>query len=136
MTQVEIGGSLYPATVTGRLADASWSGRESKEITLSMPYADAAALFVNGAAWSIVLDVERADGTTVQETYDNSDFSIAGVPSRWSVRSPAMETYDNSDFSIAGDLTDHRDGTVTVKMGKPTELENTLALLLGGEGNV
>ena len=112
MTQVQIGGSLYPADVTGRRVDAAWSGRESKEITLSMPYADAAALFVNGASWSIVLDVERADGTTVQETYDNSD------------------------FSIAGDLTDHRDGTVTVKMGKPTELENALALLLGGEGNV
>lgn len=112
MTQVQIGGSLYPAAVTGRLQDAAWSGRESKEITLSMTYADAAALFVNGAAWSIVLDVERADGTTVQETYDNSD------------------------FSIAGDLTDHRDGTVTVKMGKPTELENALALLLGGEEDV
>ena len=112
MTQVQIGGSLYPAAVTGRLADAAWSGRESKEITLSMPYADAAALFVNGAAWSIVLYVEQADGTTVQVNYDNSD------------------------FSIAGDLTDHRDGTVTVKMGKPTELENALALFLGGEGNV
>ena len=112
MTQVQIGGSLYPAAVTGRLQDAAWSGRESKEITLSMTYADAAALFVNGAAWSIVLDVEQADGTTVQETDDNSD------------------------FSIAGDLTDHRDGTVTVKMGKPTELENALALLLGGDGNV
>lgn len=112
MTQVQIGGSLYPAAVTGRLQDAAWSGRESKEITLSMPYADAAALFINGAAWSIVLAAEQADGTTVQETYDNSA------------------------FSIAGDLTDHRDGTVTVKMGKPTELENALALLLGGEGNV
>lgn len=112
MTQVQIGGSLYPAAVTGRLQDAAWSGRESKEITLSMPYADAAALFINGAAWSIVLDTEQADGTTVQETYDNSA------------------------FSIAGDLTDHRDGTVTVKMGKPTELENALALLLGGEEDV
>lgn len=112
MTQVQIGGNMYPADVTGRLHDAAWSGRESKEITLSMTYADAAALFVNGAAWSIVLDVEQADGTTVQENYDNSD------------------------FSIAGDLTDHRDGTVTVKMGKPTELENALALLLGGEENV
>lgn len=112
MTQVQIGGSLYQAAVTGRLADAAWSGRESKEITLSMTYADAAALFVNGVAWSIVLDVEQADGTTVQETYDNSD------------------------FSIAGDLTDHRDGTVTVKMGKHTELENALELLLGGEENV
>lgn len=33
------------------------------------------------------------------------------------------EEFDNSDYSIAGDITDHRDGTVTVKMGKPTALE-------------
>ena len=33
------------------------------------------------------------------------------------------EEFDNSDYNIAGDITDHRDGTVTVKMGKPTALE-------------
>ena len=32
------------------------------------------------------------------------------------------EEFDNSDYSIAGDITDHRDGTVTVKMGRPTAL--------------
>lgn len=33
------------------------------------------------------------------------------------------EEFDNSDYNIAGDITDHRDGTITVKMGKPTLLE-------------
>ena len=33
------------------------------------------------------------------------------------------EEFDNTEYSIAGDITDHRDGTVTVKMGKPTALE-------------
>lgn len=31
--------------------------------------------------------------------------------------------YDNSEFSIRGDLMVHTDGTCTVKMGKPTEME-------------
>jgi hypothetical protein len=31
--------------------------------------------------------------------------------------------YDNSEYSIRGDLSVHTDGTCTVKMGKPTELE-------------
>lgn len=40
---------------------------------------------------------------------------------------PIYETqlieYDNSEYSIRGDLSVHTDGTCTVKMGKPTELE-------------
>lgn len=31
--------------------------------------------------------------------------------------------YDNSEYSMRGDLSIHTDGTCTVKMGKPTELE-------------
>ena len=45
---------------------------------------------------------------------------------------PEAETYDNSAYSVAGPITDHRDGTVTVKMGKPTAAE-LLAILTGGE---
>lgn len=36
---------------------------------------------------------------------------------------------DLSEFCLAGDIVDHRDGTVTVYMGKPTELELTNAEL-------
>ena len=43
------------------------------------------------------------------------------------------EEFDNSDYSIAGDITDHRDGTVTVKMGKPTALEEKTELLDAAE---
>ncbi|MDO4732458.1 MAG: hypothetical protein Q4B50_02935 [Bacillota bacterium] len=34
-----------------------------------------------------------------------------------------------SEYSIAGDLVDSRDGTISVYMGKPTELEETQAAL-------
>lgn len=36
---------------------------------------------------------------------------------------------DLSAYSVAGDVVDHRDGTITVFMGKPTELELTNAEL-------
>jgi hypothetical protein len=36
---------------------------------------------------------------------------------------------DLTAYSVAGDIVDHRDGTVTVFMGKPTELELTNAEL-------
>lgn len=46
---------------------------------------------------------------------------------------PEAVTYDNSDYCVAGDITDHRDGTVTVKMGRLTALEETLELIYGGD---
>ena len=39
------------------------------------------------------------------------------------VMEPYEEIYDNSEYCMAGPITDNRDGTVYVKMGKPTELE-------------
>ena len=34
-----------------------------------------------------------------------------------------VNEYDNSEYSISGEITDYRDGTVSIKMGKPTETE-------------
>lgn len=41
--------------------------------------------------------------------------------------------YDNSEYSIAGEITDYRDGTVSIKMGKPTEAETLRAQLEDAE---
>ena len=41
--------------------------------------------------------------------------------------------FDNSEFCIAGDLTDHRDGTITAKMGKLTDLEEAYEIMFGGD---
>lgn len=37
--------------------------------------------------------------------------------------------FDNSEYSMSGVIRDNRDGTVTIKMGKPTEIENILSEL-------
>lgn len=100
-TYVEINDNLYSASITGRVNDKDWDNRASKAITITMSYEDAVSLFVDDVQWYIV-----------QENDDNT------------------ERYDNSEYSIAGDITDHRNGTITVKMGKPTA-EELLAMLEG-----
>ena len=117
MTFIKINETKYPATVSGKMADTAWDNRASKAIALDMDYATASALFVDGLAWSIVQEQEvpvydaegNQSGTEMQET-----------------------VYDNSEYCLAGDITDHRDGTVTVKMGKLTDLEEAYEMILGG----
>ena len=103
MTYVKINGTTYPAVINGKHIDREWNDRESKTVTLEMAYADAIALFVDGLAWSILMDVEK----------EQEDGSIVTV----------QEEYNNSDYSMAGSITDNRDGTLSVKMGKPTQIE-------------
>ena len=111
MTYVKINGTTYPAVINGKHIDRDWNDRESKTITLEMAYADAIALFVDGLAWSIVMDVEK----------EQEDGSIVTV----------QEEYDNSDYSMAGSITDNRDGTLAVKMGKPTQIETMESQITG-----
>ena len=67
MTYLKINGATYPAVINGKHIDRDWNDRESKTIILEMAYADAIALFVNGLAWSIVMDVEQEqeDGSII-----------------------------------------------------------------------
>ena len=111
MTYVKINGTTYPAVINGKHIDREWNNRESKTITLEMAYADAIALFVDGLAWSILMDVEK-------EQEDGSTITV-------------QEEYDNSDYSMAGSITDNRDGTLAVKMGKPTQIETLESQITG-----
>ena len=113
MTYVKIGRTEYPAEINGKLADREWDGRDSKAITLTMGYSEAAALFVNGIAWSIV---QRDNVPVLDEN---------GQPTGETTEQ--VSEFDNSDYSVAGSITDNRDGTVTCKMGRPTETETLRA---------
>lgn len=113
MTYVKIGGTEYPAEINGKLADREWDGRDSKAITLTMGYSEAVTLFVNGIAWSIV---QRENVPTLDEN---------GQPTGETTEQ--VSEFDNSDYSVAGSITDNRDGTVTCKMGRPTETETLRA---------
>ena len=113
--QVKINDQIHDAVITGDMPDRYWDGRDSKTITMSGSYADAAALFADGVAWSIVqtstVPVLDADNQPTGETKEQTD------------------EWDNSDYSILGDITAHKDGTVSIKMGKPTDTERLAAAL-------
>ena len=113
MIYIKIGGTEYPAKINGKLADREWDGRDSKAITLTMGYSEAVALFVNGIAWSIV---QRENVPALDEN---------GQPTGETTEQ--VSEFDNSDYSVAGSITDNRDGTVTCKMGRPTETETLRA---------
>lgn len=99
----------YPASIAGKVTDRDWGGRESKAVTLEMTHAAAVQLFVDGLSWSIVqrdtVPVYDTDGNPTGETTEQ------------------VQEWDNSDYCVAGPITDNRDGTITAKMGKKTELE-------------
>lgn len=109
MIYVKINGTEYPATVNGKLVDLDWDNRDSKAITLEMNYTTAMSLFVDNLAWSIVQ----------RDTYPEYDEN--NQPTGKTVEQ--VQEFDNSDYCIAGPVTDNRNGTITAKMGRKTELE-------------
>ena len=119
MTYIKVNNTLYPATIDGRIADYEWDRRDTKSITLSMTYAEVLALLPDNTPWSIVQkDTVQKIGEDGQPMVDAS-----GNP----VTEEVTSEYDNSEYSISGVIRDNRDGTVTIKMGKPTEIETMTA---------
>lgn len=116
-TYIEINEVRYPASITGRIFDKDWDNRDSKAIKVEMSYEDAVNIFVDDISWFIVQDVEE-----IIEEYNEE---AGEMVTKTIIKS---EYFDNSEYNIAGDIVVRRDGTVTVKMGKPTASE-LLAML-------
>ena len=101
---VKIKEKQYEAIVQTRLSDSAWDGRESKAVTIGASHAEAVDMFVNDTPWAVISEQVGEDGNTI------------------------IEEEDMSAYALAGPITDNRDGTITVKMGKykDTELLETL----------
>lgn len=112
VTYIKVNNTEYPATITGILKDREWNEREVKNIRLTMTTTDAAALLPDNTPWSIVQ----------RETVDKLDND--GQPT--GETEEVVNEWDNSAYSLSGAITDHRDGTVSIKMGKPTEAETAV----------
>ena len=121
-TYIKVNNTEYPAEINGNPKDRSWGERDAKTITLTMTTAEVAALLPDNTPWSIVLRVTvnklDNDGNPTVETEE--------VVNEW----------DNSAYSLSGAITDHRDGTVSIKMGKPTETENAVGAVVALTGEV
>ena len=110
---VKVNNTEHLATATGDRADRSWDNRDTKTIRLTMTHDQVAALLPDNTPWSIVQ----------RETVDKLDND--GNPT--GDTEEVVNEWDNSDYSLSGAITDHRDGTVSIKMGKPTETESAKA---------
>lgn len=106
---IKVNGQEYPATLIYNYKDLNWDMRETQTVHLTMPYAQAAALLPDNTPWSNVF----------RETKDKLDND--GNPTGQTEEVVTEE--DMSAYSLAGDITDHRNGNVSIKMGKPTESE-------------
>jgi hypothetical protein len=91
---IKINNSQIPAIIQTRQNDTMWQNRETKAITLETTYEEALSTFVNDLKWSIVVETEEG----------------------------LIET-DMSVYALAGPITDNRNGTITVKIGKYKEDE-------------
>lgn len=119
---LKVNGQEYPAKFISKYQDGDWGGRSTQTLYLTMTHDEAAALLPDNTPWSIVqrdmVDVLDEQGQPTGETKE------------------VVNEYDNSEYSLAGDITDHRDGTVSIKMGKPTETENAVGAVVALTGEV
>ena len=111
---IRVNNTDYPSfSINGKVRDDEWDNRHTKTFRLELTYEQAKQIFTDGTQWAIV-------SVTTPEEYDEPF-------------EPYEEVFDNSDFNFAGDITDHRDGTVSITMGQMTDLEQAYELLYGGE---
>lgn len=121
-TYIKVNNTEYPAEINGNPKDRSWGERDTKTITLTMTSAEVAALLTDNTPWSIVL----------RETVNKLDND--GNPT--GETEEVVNEWDNSAYSLSGAITDHRDGTVSIKMGKPTETESAVGAVVALTGEV
>lgn len=104
-----VNGRTLTASMDYRTKDTRWFGRESVALTLEMGYAEAVTLFTDNVPWTRIDQIltDHEDGNTSVE----------------------MAEVDMSGYSISGPITDNRDGTVTIRMGKPLPEELIITTL-------
>lgn len=84
--------------------------REWKKISVLATAEAVKAAFMDGAAYARAWESQTGEDEQGQPTYETL-------------------SEDLSAYSLAGEIVDHRDGVITVFMGKPTEAEILRGLL-------
>lgn len=121
MTYIKVNNTLYPATIDGRIADYEWNRRDTKSITLTMTHAEVLALLPDNTPWSIV----QKD---IVQKYDEKGKLLVDADGN-PVTEEVTTEFDNGEYTMSGVIRDNRNGTVTIKMGKATEIESVLSEL-------
>ena len=116
-TYLKANNTETPCEAAEHYRDSAW-GRPTCTVTIKASAAEIAALLPNNAPWSLIEREDALDesGMLTGQTVDHER--------------------DMSDYSLSGDITDHRDGTVSIKMGKPTEEESAVGAVVALTGEV
>lgn len=116
-TYLKANNTETPCEAAEHYRDSAW-GRPTCTVTIKASAAEIAALLPNNAPWSLIEreDVLDESGAPTGQTVDHER--------------------DMSEYSLSGDITDHRDGTVSIKMGKPTETESAVGAMVALTGEV
>ena len=126
MTYVKINDNKYPASISTRMADSEWDNRATITAMLEMTHDEIAELFVDNVEWSIVY--ENTSSEFVYDEEGNIKVDEEGKPI---MEEKTVITEQNcNDYCVAGDITDYRNGMFSITMGRPTDLEDTLEMLL------
>lgn len=106
-----------PCEAAEHYRDSAW-GRPTCTVTIKGNAAEIAAMLPSNTPWSLIEreDVLDENGMPTGQTVDHKR--------------------DMSEYSLSGDITDHRDGTVSIKMGKPTETESAVGAVVALTGEV
>lgn len=123
MTQtcIRINDIDYPTIeITGKMQDSEWDNRQTKTIRFEhMTYNDVVNLLPDNVQWYIV------------SKWDEEIWNEQSVEPIQII--PHEDIFDNSDFCLTGPITDYRDGSISIKMGKLTDLEEAYLLLYQDE---
>lgn len=114
MIYIKIGETMKEATVNGYSRDPKWNYRDVEEITITATAEEAKALFPDGVEWELV--------QTFEPYLDEATNEII---------QPEPITKNHGEFCVSGAVTDHRNGKVSIRMGKLTDAE-LLAIITGG----
>lgn len=130
MFYLKVADELYPAEFSGRVKDVDWDNRESKTIHFTtLGYPVVSTILADDIKWAIyeprTEKRQKIDPESGEPMYDED-----GEPIYETV--DVSVEYDNSEYSMRGDMIQHPDGTASVKMGKPTDLEIAYEMLYGG----
>ena len=116
-TYLKANNTETPCEAAEHYRDSAW-GRPTCTVTIKASAAEIAALLPNNEPWSLI---EREDA-----------LDESGMPTGQTID----HERDMSEYSLSGDITDHRDGTVSIKMGKPTEEESAVGAMVALTGEV
>lgn len=106
MVYVKVGETMLEAVVNGYRRDPKWDYRDVEEVTVAATADEVKALFADGVDWDLV--------QTFEPYVDEATGEII---------TPEPKTKNHGEFCVSGAVIDHRNGTVTIRMGKITAEE-------------